>query len=242
MNRCVARRWPAAVNALAMAISTPVIRAPVIRWSAIGWPPSSQTQIVSVTPIARALASAAASSTSASSRVSRLTVITAVPRGSGRPPAGPGSSARSLPARETHLTGAHVVHPAVPRARQTRPLSSPSLRGPPRCVHTSPHAYTGSPTRASTIRVPSSSTSRDRPASTAARAAGRSRSRVGSPSASRPARSRSPSLGSPSAAARSHLFLEDVGAVQTGHVLPAHLGRLAHRVERPRACFSGVVL
>ena len=65
----VARRCPAAVKALAIAISTPVMRAPVMRWRAIGWPPSSHTQMVSVTPIARAFASAAVSSTSASSRV-----------------------------------------------------------------------------------------------------------------------------------------------------------------------------
>src|SRR3990172_37373 len=75
LNLWVARRWPAAVKALAMAISTPVRRAPVIRWRAMGCPPSSQTQMVSATPISLALASAASRTMRASSSVSRLTVI-----------------------------------------------------------------------------------------------------------------------------------------------------------------------
>src|SRR4029450_10174947 len=58
-KRCVGRGWAAAVKALAIAISTPVSRAPVIRCSAIGWPPSSQTQMVSGTLLSWALASAA---------------------------------------------------------------------------------------------------------------------------------------------------------------------------------------
>src|SRR5262245_18507679 len=80
LKRWVGRRCPAAVKALAMAISTPVSRAPVIRCSAMGWPPSSQTQIVSVTPISRARRSAASSMTLASSRVRRFTVIMGAPQ------------------------------------------------------------------------------------------------------------------------------------------------------------------
>ena len=71
---------------------------------------------------------------------------------------GTGAAAR----REQALAGAHVVHPAVPRARQPAcPPSLPSLSGPPWCVHTSPQRVApASPTRTSTTRVPSSSTER----------------------------------------------------------------------------------
>jgi hypothetical protein len=76
-KRCVARLWPAAVYAFAIAISTPVIRASSMRCSAMTFPPSSQTQIVSATPISCAFSSAAAIIASASCKVNRGIVIIA---------------------------------------------------------------------------------------------------------------------------------------------------------------------
>src|SRR5437762_465523 len=131
LNLCVARRWPAAVKALAMAISTPVMRAPVIRCSAMGCAPSSQTQMVSATPISLALVSAAASMMRASSSVSRLTVIIRVaapdsrsrhlhPYGAALDPHGVGRD-RVTPGGQETLPGAHVVEPTVPRTGEPRP-------------------------------------------------------------------------------------------------------------------------
>src|ERR1700675_3880480 len=114
-----------------MAISTPVMRAPVIRWSAMGCPPSSQTQTVSATPISLALASAASRTMRASSSVSRLTVIIR--------PASRDTGSRHLhpyvPALDPHgvrrdrrapggqetLSGPNVVQPPVPRTGQPGP-------------------------------------------------------------------------------------------------------------------------
>src|SRR5882724_3067546 len=98
------------------------------------------------------------------------------------------------------------------------PASFPSLRGPPRCEHVSAQAYTRSPTRASTTRVPLTSVSLQRPVGTSAREAARTSMR---------------SLNPPSAApppVSSHVFFQDVGAVESGHVLPAHLRGLPHLV------------
>src|SRR5574342_203062 len=131
VNLWVARRCPAAVKALAMAISTPVRRAPVIRWIAMGCPPSSQTQIVSATPISLALASAASRTMRASSSVSRLTVIIrAVSRDIGSrhlhpyipsfDPHGVRRDRRAPGGQET-LPGPHVVEPSVPRTGQPDP-------------------------------------------------------------------------------------------------------------------------
>src|SRR5947207_3005393 len=131
LNLCVARRWPAAVKALAMAISTPVMRAPVIRCSAMGCPPSSQMQMVSATPISLALVSAAASMMRASSSVSRLTVIirAAAPGPRSRhlhpyvavlDPHGIGRD-RGAPGGQETLPGAYVVEPTVPGTGELRP-------------------------------------------------------------------------------------------------------------------------
>src|ERR1700716_1366518 len=131
LNLWVARRWPAAVKALAMAISTPVMRAPVIRCSAIGCPPSSQTQMVSATPIALALASAASRTIRASSSVSRLTVIIRAatcdaasrhlhPYVAALDPHGVGRD-RGPPGGQETLPGAHVVEPTVPGTGELRP-------------------------------------------------------------------------------------------------------------------------
>src|SRR5438093_7825434 len=118
-----------------MAISTPVSRAPVIRWRAMGWPPSSHTQMVSSAPISLALASAASSMMRASSSVSRLTVIISpVP-----PPSRSWHVDPDLVALDAHgvgrdggaaggqeaLTGPHVVHPAMPGAGQSGPGQLP---------------------------------------------------------------------------------------------------------------------
>src|SRR6266536_2806472 len=111
-----------------MEISTPVMRAPVIRWSAMGCPPSSQTQIVSATPISLALASAASSTIRASSSVSRLTVIIrAAARSRHLHPyvvaVDPHWVCRDRRAPLGHeaLSGAHVVEPPVPGTGQPRP-------------------------------------------------------------------------------------------------------------------------
>src|SRR5215831_6846775 len=93
------------------------------------------------------------------------------------------------------------------------PLSLPSLRGAPRWAHTSRHAYTAFPTRARATAVPRSSTRRGRSAGMAS---------------NDPART---SLTGAGAAARSHVLLEHVSAVQPGHVEPPHVGGLAHRLQ-----------
>src|SRR6266536_3462721 len=95
------------------------------------------------------------------------------------------------------------------------PASFPALRGPPRCEHVSAQAYTRSPTRASTTRVPLTSVSMQRPGGPP-----RGRPR-GPPCALSP-----PSAGPPPDS--SQVFLQDIGAVETGHVLPAHLCGLPH--------------
>src|SRR6266508_2276519 len=131
LNVWVARRWPAAVKALAMAISTPVMRAPVIRCRAIGCPPSSHTQMVSATPISLDLASAASRMMRASSSVRRLTVIIrAATRDAGSRPVHPYVAAldphgvgrdRGAPGGQETLPGPHVVEPSVPGTRQLGP-------------------------------------------------------------------------------------------------------------------------
>src|SRR3954467_13160890 len=67
--------------------------------------------------------------------------------------------------------------------------------------------------RTSTTRVPSASTRRGTPGATSARAAARISFTE----------------------SRSQILLEDVRAVQAAHVLPAHLGGLAHLLQRLRA-------
>src|SRR5215467_4636641 len=97
----------------------------------MGCPPSSQTQIVSRTPISVAFASAAPRMMRASSRVSRLTLITpSFPPGSGSRHVDPdlvaldphrvGRDGRATRGEEAGA-GAHVEHPAVPGAGQSRP-------------------------------------------------------------------------------------------------------------------------
>src|SRR6266568_1307462 len=68
---------PASPTCVSCAPLPPLTPTPPTTWpsSAMGCPPSSQTQIVSATPISLALASAASSTIRASSSVSRLTVI-----------------------------------------------------------------------------------------------------------------------------------------------------------------------
>src|SRR5262245_16430874 len=114
-----------------MAISTPVSRAPVIRCSAMGCPPSSHTQMVSRAPISFALVSAASSTMHASSSVSRLTVIIPPflsgdrswqvhPDGLAVDAHGIGCDGGAAGWEET-LTRPHVEHPAVPGTGEPRP-------------------------------------------------------------------------------------------------------------------------
>src|SRR5437879_11250904 len=98
------------------------------------------------------------------------------------------------------------IQPCHGHARRV-PESLPSLSGPPLWAQTSPSACTRSPTRTRTRRAPSASTSIGRPTATSA-------------SGTRMAVTRP---------------LQHVGAVQPAHVLPAHLGRLPHLLQRLRA-------
>src|SRR6266446_5801880 len=200
-----------------MAISTPVMRAPVIRCRAMGCPPSSQTQMVSATPMALALISAASRMMRASSSVSRLTVIIrAVPRGRGSwhlhpdlprlDPDGIGGNGAAAGGQEA-LPGADVVHPAVPGTGQPRPPE---------------HALTE---RTALVR--------------AGAAAG-----VHLVTDSREHDRRAPHLHQLAATRREirqwggallghplEVFLQHEGAVQAAHVLPAHLGGLTYLVD-----------
>src|SRR5712692_2452462 len=217
LNLWVARRCPAAVKALAMAISTPVMRAPVIRCSAMGCPPSSQTQMVSATPMALALASAAFRMTRASSSVSRLTVIIrAIPRGrgsrhvhpdlAGLDPDGIGGNGAATGGQEA-LPGADVVHPAVPGTGQPRP---PEHALAERTALVRAGAVAG-------VDLVADSGEHDRRAPHLHQlAAARREIREG---------------GGALLGHRLEVFLQHEGAVQTAHVLPAHLRGLAYLVN-----------
>src|SRR3984893_12814273 len=217
LNLCVARRWPAAVKALAMAISTPVMRAPVIRCRAIGCPPSSQTQMVSGTPMALAIASAASRMMRASSSVSRLTVIIrAILHGRGSWHVHPdlarldpdligGNGA--APDGQEALPGADVVHPAVPGTGQPRP---PEHSLTERTALVRARAVAG-------VDLVTDTGQHDRRAPHLYQlAAARREIREG---------------GGPLLGHCLEVFLEHEGAVQTAHVLPAHLRGLAYLVD-----------
>src|SRR6267142_477619 len=217
VNLCVARRWPAAVKALAMAISTPVMRAPVIRCRAMGYPPSSQTQIVSATPMALAFASAASRMMRASSSVIRLTVIIrAIPRRRGSwhvhpdlarlDPHGIGDNGAAAGGQEA-LPGADVVHPAVPGTGQPRP---PEHALPERTALVRAGAVAG-------VDLVADTGEHERSAPHLHQlAAARREIREG---------------GGALLGHRLEVFLQHEGAMQTAHVLPAHLRGLAYLVD-----------
>src|SRR6266850_6341535 len=198
----VVARKPAAALALARAISGVTHKAPSMRSQATRWPASSTTAMATLKPRASAFLNPRSMHVRAGSRV---TPLTAAPRARRRLPHAPCRTARRRRARGT-CTG--------PCARRT----SSHATGTPGACRTACPRSAGRPCgrRRRRARAPDHRRGRGR------------RARPPSPraSAGRPPRR-------PAAREwRSRVLFQHVRAVQSAHVLPAHLGRLPHLFQR----------